>query len=484
MRKLADILEGAGARPAFQTEGVDVAGIACDSRKVEPGYLFVAVRGPETDGHAFVSQAVARGAAAIVGERIPEGVRTPFVQVGDSRKALARIALNFYGRPERRLRLVGITGTNGKTTTAFLVRHLLESEGRKTGLIGTIAHEWNGTRRPASNTTPGALELAGILHEMVEGGCSHAVMEVSSHALDQERVEGLSFEEACFTSFTQDHLDYHGTLETYFASKRKLFDHVSKGGWAVLNADDPWIARLAEHLNVPTLRVGIDAPAEVRAEEVRLSLKGTVFRLATPLGTQDVRTGLIGRHNVTNVLTAAACALKEGISLDAVCRALSTASAPAGRLESIPNDRGLVIFVDYAHTEDALQRALETLRPFASKRIWVVFGCGGDRDRLKRPKMGRVAGHLADHAILTADNPRSEDPNQICAEIAGGFERPTYEIEVDRARAIRKALFAARPGDVVLVAGKGHETSQISRAGAVSFDDRVVVRQSLAELAR
>lgn len=466
-----------------------ISGLSSDSRKVRPGHLFVAVRGSQQDGHAFVAQAVKAGAGAVVLEDeacVPEDRQDAvFIVVGDSRRALAALAEMVYGFPQRQLNLCAVTGTNGKTSLTYLTKSILESAGHACGVIGTIGYQLRQENIPLKNTTPGILELEQIFQEMVGAGDDFAVMEVSSHALDQGRVSGLSFRAAVFTNLTQDHLDYHKDFEDYFRAKSLLFlEHLDKRGTAIINRDDSYgqrLVSLCQSQGRKVLTYGLEPGADIRAEKFSLSPEGTEMCIRGPRLFLELRTPLIGRHNVLNILAAAALAVSLRISEKHIQDGIERLSCVPGRLQRIPSACGLRVFVDYAHTDDALKNVLESLRAIADNgRIITVFGCGGDRDRGKRPKMGRVASMLSDVCLITSDNPRSEDPLAIVNEIVSGITRQNFEIELDRAKAIARALDLARPEDIVLVAGKGHETEQIIAGKVYPFDDREVVKKALA----
>jgi UDP-N-acetylmuramoyl-L-alanyl-D-glutamate--2,6-diaminopimelate ligase len=484
--RLESILEIVQSLTVRGTRQAEIAGIACDSRQVRPGFLFVALPGRRADGRAYIGDAVQRGAVAVVSEG-REGPRrdVTHIQVEDARRAMAEIACAFYEHPARDLEVIGITGTKGKTTTAFLLRDILRAAGRQPGLIGTVWYEMGDRRIPAGRTTPESIDVQSMLDQMRRARCQSAVMEVSSHALDQKRVWGIDFDVGVFTNLTRDHLDYHGTMENYFAAKLQLFrglGQMEKPATAVVNLDDDWGQTLANWVAplLPCVTYGLHPAAAVRAEDVAVGPAGSSFRLVSPWGERAMRLPLLGRFNVSNALAAIAAAGARGVELDLVARVLFEFETVPGRLERIPNDRGVSVFVDYAHTDDALANVLATLREIAAGRLILVFGCGGDRDRGKRPIMGAVAARGADHTILTSDNPRSEDPAAILAQIAEGFGSCTrFETIPDREAAIAKALALARPGDTVLLAGKGHENYQEFAHTVVPFDDRDVARRIL-----
>ena len=468
-----------------------VRGVTADSRRVEPGDAFVAVPGFKQDARRFVADAVARGARLVVTEGEPlADVPVAQVLVPSARLALARLADAYHGHPSAALTLVGITGTNGKTTTSYLVDALLRARGLTTGIIGTIQYVVGTETRTANQTTPEALEIQGMLAEMRELGIGGVAMEVSSHALALSRVDGLDFDVAVFTNLTQDHLDFHGTFDEYRRAKRRLFELLAAsakpGRTAVVNADDPAGAAMVAGLNVPVLPFGLGPAARVRAVEHTSELDGIRMTVDTPGGRLALRSALIGEHNVMNLLGAVATGLALGLAPDAIATALVAVGTVPGRFEQVRAGQPFLVVVDYAHTPDALERVLVTARKITPGRLGVVFGCGGDRDRTKRPIMGEIVARLADRAWVTSDNPRSERPQAIIDEIVAGVARVTGAIErcateADRRLAIRAALGWAGPGDTVVVAGKGHETYQIVGADGLPFDDREVARHILQE---
>jgi UDP-N-acetylmuramoyl-L-alanyl-D-glutamate--2,6-diaminopimelate ligase len=455
----------------LQIDGVDVRDLAYDSRRVQDGTLFFCVPGAVADGHDHAAAAVAAGACALIVEReLPLPV--PQIVVDSCRAAMGPIADVFFGRPSERLLVLGVTGTNGKTTTAYLQHAILAAAGHTAGLLGTIERRIGGVAEPAQRTTSEAIDLQRDLRRMLDAGDTACAMEVSSHALDQQRVAGVRFAAAAFTNLTQDHLDYHADMEAYFAAKALLFDGRCP---TAANADDAYGRRLPADL-----RFGLATPgAEVRAEDVRYGAHGTAFRLRTPWGDAEVAMRLVGRFNVENALAAVSSAGLAGVPLAAIVTGLEGVAGVPGRLEVVSGDRPFAVIVDYAHTADALENVLRALRPLATGRLIVVFGCGGDRDRGKRPTMARVACALADEVIITTDNPRSEDPLAIIAEVAAGADG-RHAVEPDRRRAIERAIAAAAPGDVVLIAGKGHEQGQDVAGSITPFDDRVVACEVLA----
>ncbi len=469
-------------------EPLEITGLAYDSRAVQPGTLFFCVPGYERDGHDFAAGAVAAGAGALVVER-PLDLDTPEILVQSSRAAMGPLAARFHGDPTSELRVVGVTGTNGKTTTAHLVRALLGAGGQRCGLLGTVESQVAGTRRPATRTTPEAIDLQADFRAMLDGGESCCAMEVSSHALALGRTDGVRFAAAVFTNLTQDHLDFHPTMEDYFQAKRQLFLPVAAAEEpevAVVNVDDPYGRRLAAELE-HVVTFAIDSDADYRAREVQVDLAGSRFELHTPAGVRTLSLPLPGRFNVSNALGALAVTHVLGIELDALVAALGRGVRIPGRVEPVDEGQGFAVLVDYAHTPDSLQNVLSTAHEVGRGRVICVFGAGGDRDRGKRPLMGEIGARLADVLLVTSDNPRSEDPEAIIAEIMGGASaaaRPPgaapVAAEVDRRVAIERAVALAESGDVLVIAGKGHEQGQEFAGGMkVPFDDVTVAREAL-----
>jgi len=454
----------------------------CDSRRVQPGDLFVALAGSRHDGHDFIEEAVRRGCAAVLSDR-PVEAAVPHCTVPDAREAYGRLCQALGGNPSRQLRVVGITGTNGKTTTSCLLAGVLSEAGYPVGLLGTLGYLDGRRIEPSTLTTPPADQLADYLTRMVENDCSHAVIEVSSHALDQSRTAGVRFDAACITNVRHDHLDYHRTQAEYLRSKARLLEHLAPEGFAVINADDPGAAGLVSNFDGPVLTVGIEQPAEVTAVPVERFLSEQTFLLTAGSETIPVRTRMIGTHHVSNCLVAAAVGLTYGIDLPTIARGLESVEHVPGRLERIECGQPFGVFVDYAHAPDALAATLDTLRPLVEGRLICVFGAGGDRDHVKRPRMARAVEPRADMVVLTSDNPRTEDPREIIEDVFTGFLQPqNVRIAVDRSKAIRTALAAAAPGDCVLIAGKGHERVQIVGDEELPFDDAEVARDWLYEL--
>jgi len=498
-RDLATLVEGIEIRESHGDLHVPVSGIAYDSRRVQAGNVFVALRGSHVDGSEFIPDAIQRGARVIIAETVPNNSsQVSSLRVPDSRKALAKLALNFYENPSANFHLIGVTGTNGKTTTTVLIESILKKVGGLVGVVGTLGYRWADKSRVAPMTTPESLDLQRFFKEMNEDRVTHVVMEVSSHALALGRVEGCVFNVGVFTNLSQDHLDFHATMQDYFSAKTLLFrDEVStraEGFAGVINADDPYGRRLCEEIkgNVWSYSAN-DRRATVWVKRAELEHSGIQTTLSTPSGDLDIRSPLLGRLNLYNLLAAATTALAMGVSREAISEGLHDVSLVDGRLQRVrvPSAWGFEVVVDYAHTPDAMEKALSCLREMTRGRLLVVFGCGGDRDRAKRPLMGHVAASFGDLVILTSDNPRSEVPAAIVREIEPGVqtsgfvyhedhgqmpEGKAYAIQVDRKLAIELALSWAVPGDVVFIGGKGHETYQIVGNRVLQFDDRVVVQ--------
>jgi UDP-N-acetylmuramoyl-L-alanyl-D-glutamate--2,6-diaminopimelate ligase len=469
--------EVTGARVAGDGS-VEIADLAYDSRKVEPGTLFFCVVGEKVDGHEFGARAVEEGAAALVVERELTELEVPQVVVPDSRAAMAPLAARFWGDPTAKLRVVGVTGTNGKTTTAFLVREILQATDVYCGLLGTVKQVVGGVEREVERTTPEAIELQKTFRAMLDGGDEACAMEVSSHAMTLHRADAIHFEVAIFTNLTQDHLDFHADMEDYFLAKRKLFEAGPKT--AIVNVDDPYGRRLAGEFECVTFSAE-GAEADYSAREVSFDASGASFEV----GGMRLRTGMPGHFNVANALGAFAAAEAMGVGSEVAVAGLARAARVPGRFEPIDEGQGFSVLVDYAHTPDSLENVLRAARRLTEGRLISVFGAGGDRDRDKRPKMGRAGAELSDLAVITSDNPRSEDPEAIVAEVAGGAEGASAELEVvvDRREAIALALGRARPGDTVVIAGKGHEQGQEFEDGRkIPFDDREVAREELWKL--
>jgi UDP-N-acetylmuramoyl-L-alanyl-D-glutamate--2,6-diaminopimelate ligase len=461
-------------------------GVTHDSRRVARGAVFVALLGLKANGAIFAPQAIASGASAVVAEAPPAaGVSVPWIVVSDARLALAWLAAEFSGHPSREMQVVGITGTNGKTTTSFLTSAMLDAAGIQCGLMGTVTYRIGDRSFDATRTTPEAPDLQSYMRDMVDGGCGACVMEVSSHALALKRVDGIRFAAAIFTNLTRDHLDFHTDMEDYFAAKRRLFEMLEDDAPAVINADDPRSASLVDVVKRP-VTYGINRPADVSPGPLSYSLSGLDFDVRTPHGVVHVRSKLVGKPNVYNILGAVGTALEIGVPIQAIEDGLRGLAGVPGRFEVVSSEADEVtVVVDYAHTDDALRNLLETARPMAIRRLITVFGAGGDRDRTKRPLMGMVAARLSDLVVITSDNPRGEDPARIIEEVKRGADAETRKsnasivTEVDRREAILQAVRGAAPGDVVLIAGKGHEKYQEIGGRQLPFDDIEVAREGL-----
>ncbi|MFZ0201921.1 MAG: UDP-N-acetylmuramoyl-L-alanyl-D-glutamate--2,6-diaminopimelate ligase [Candidatus Sulfotelmatobacter sp.] len=479
-----------GAEVLAQNGDPGVSGVEYDSRRVKPGAVFVAMRGESSDGNRFIDQAIHAGAVAVVTDSPSEKPRggVAWALVPHGRRALARVSANFYKKPAERIAVTGITGTNGKSTTAFLVESILIAAGRKSALIGTIEYHVAGKVLPAPHTTPEALELNRLFNEALGNGATEAVIEVSSHALAQERVFGVPFDVAVFTNLTRDHLDYHKTMEEYFAAKRVLFKGCGTDPprAVVANIDDEYGAKLAESSRKRSsvvLKYGWER-GDLYAEKVHITTRGTRFDLVTPQAKIPVFSSLIGRVNVYNILAAAGASYARGCKDDAIAAGIDKLARVPGRFERVDCGQPFTVVVDYAHTDDALRNLTALARELVSEaegRVLTVFGCGGDRDRKKRPLMGEAAGRGSDFVVLTSDNPRSEDPLAIMNDAVVGLQKTCvkYGVEADRRKAIALAIGEARPGDIVLLAGKGHEKVQVTRDGAAPFDDLEVAREAL-----
>ncbi|MCP4627161.1 MAG: UDP-N-acetylmuramoyl-L-alanyl-D-glutamate--2,6-diaminopimelate ligase [bacterium] len=502
-------------RPYANSPDCEIRSIHYRAQEVKPGGLFVAIKGQTADGHDFIDQALKNGAVAVVVQKksgqlsvSDAGSETGhenqiIIQVRDTRIALAELAACFYDNPTEHMCLIGITGTNGKTTVAYLIESILITAGFKVGVIGTINYRYTGRTFPNPMTTPESLDLQRILSEMRQAGVTHAVMEASSHAMDLYRIKGCRFDVAVFTNLSQDHLDYHGDIQSYWSCKKRLFteyliDRSKKESVAaVINCDDPKGRELAQIMSVKVIKTGSDPACQIMAETSRYELVGTNGRISTPRGSFDFKTALVGIHNLENILSASGAAAALDLAPDTIQAGIEALAAISGRLESIENSSGRFVYVDYAHTPDALENALSALKAIAPARIICVFGCGGDRDREKRPLMGKIAARLCDLAVVTSDNPRSEDPAAIIDQILPGIDRAQaeyyaaqdlksgfvmkgYTVEPDRRRAIELAISVSRPDDAVLIAGKGHETYQILRNTTIDFDDREEARRALS----
>jgi UDP-N-acetylmuramoyl-L-alanyl-D-glutamate--2,6-diaminopimelate ligase len=487
-RKLGDLFENTGAALPAGSAETEVRQVACDSRKVLPRALFFALRGAKADGNAFVRDAVGRGAIAIASENpapaaLPHGVT--WIPVREERKTLATVAASFFDRPANALQLVAVTGTNGKTTTSSLIDSIVKASGAKTGLFGTIAYHTPAGDYPAPNTTPESVDLQGFFAEIRDGGGKFAVLEASSHSLTMDRLWGCRFQAAVFTNLTREHMDYHKTFEDYFAAKRRLFEGTGAGApeVAVVNTDDEWGKKLSGMAN-RTLTYGLESSADITTKKFQLTFSGLSFTAQTPNGKLQITSPLVGRINVYNILAATGAAQALGFSNEIIEAGIRNLQSVAGRFQRIDLAQPFLVIVDYAHTDDALENLIRTARELAPKgRVITLFGCGGEKDRTKRPVMGEVTGRLSDLSILTNDNPRKEDPLKIISDIIVGLQKTSgkYLIEPDREKAIALAVDEARAGDIVLLAGKGHETEQILADQKLAWDDGEMARRALRE---
>lgn len=498
MRSVRELAELLGSAEVIGNPDVAVEGLSCDSRKVKPQDLFVCVNGFQSDGHRFASEAVAKGACALVVEYVPEGFEAGsavLIKTENSRKALAVLSAEFCGRPADKLLNIGVTGTNGKTTVSYLVEAILKASGRNPGMLGTIEAHVAGEVRKLSNTTPESFDLHNMFSEMVEAGQDSVVMEVSSHSVSLDRVYGIPFDVAVFTNLTQDHLDFHKTMENYFQAKSKLFTRLgiygerAVGPFAVLNIDDPYGVRMADLIRsrVPIVTFGTSSNADVRAYNVEASPNGLSFTLETRVGAKEVHLQLSGQFNLENALAAAAVGMALRINLDTIVEALESVSAVPGRFQLVRCGQNFTVLVDYAHTPDGLKHLLDSARPITRGRIHLVFGCGGDRDKGKRAIMGQIAAEKADKVYITNDNPRSEAPEAIVEQILAGIsdelmKKKNVEVIYSRAEAIEKALRGAASGDTVVIAGKGHETYQKIGDHTEHFDDVEQARSILNKM--
>lgn len=484
--KLSEILSQVETLSLNGDGETEIRGIAYDSRRVKPGDLFVAIQGFDLDGHRYIDDALNRGAAAVMlTDRSFIREQGVTVLVPDGRRALALASEAFFRQPSRELKLIGVTGTNGKTSTTVLLKTIFRAAGHKTGLFGTIENTFEEEQLPAERTTPESRDLQQMLREIADRGAGYAVMEVSSHALELDRVTGCRFTGAVFTNLTQDHLDFHPDMESYFQAKKKLFTSLQNDGekrYAVLNADDPHSQRIADETQVPVVWYGIcDLRAAVRARDIHVGLNGTSFTLEYPGGQLELNLKLTGLFSVYNCLGAVAVALEEGIDPDIIRQALEETKVP-GRFEPVEGTGAFAVVVDYAHTPDSLENVLQTARDIARERVIAVFGCGGDRDNSKRPLMGEIGVRLSDLAVITSDNPRTEDPWRIIGHVEEGARRAggTFVTIENRKEAIEYAIEQARPGDLVLIAGKGHEDYQVIGTEKVPFSDLLVARDAIA----
>lgn len=475
--KLQDLIRGTGI--VLQTIDGDreITGITCDSRRIEKDGLFVCIAGTAVDGHRFAAQAEKAGAAAILVQR-DLGLRTQII-VKDTRLAWAQLCANWFGNPAKQLHLIGVTGTNGKTTTTSLVKSMLEYDGHKVGLIGTVQNMIGDRALPAGHTTPDSYDMQSMFHLMVAEGCDYCVMEISSHALDQQRAAGCVFDVGVFTNLTQDHLDYHGTMENYMAAKKKLFSMCRRG---IFNVDDAWATAMMEGVSCETTTFSTkDNTADYVAHNIRHRADGVSFELVGTGAIGRVKLAIPGQFSVYNGLAAATVCLAVGMPFERVTEALSAATGVKGRAEVVPTGRDFTVVIDYAHTPDGLENICRTLKECCAGRLITLFGCGGDRDKTKRPQMGAIAASISDALVVTSDNPRTEDPSAIIADIVVGLEgtKTPYTVIENRVEAIRWAIANAQAGDTILLAGKGHETYQILKSGTIHLDEREVVAEAL-----
>jgi len=481
--KLNDVLAGVPLLGLNGNKTEDIQGIAYSSKNVRPGFMFTALKGMKTDGLEFIEEALLHGAVAVLSDRPkPENFTRTWIQVSDTREALALSSANFYSHPSQKMKVIGITGTKGKTTITYILEKILEKSRFVPGVIGTISYRGPKMTVPAERTTPEAPDIQRILYEMLSHGVTHCIMEVSSHALDRKRVMGIAFDVVAFVNLSGDHLDYHQTMEKYFEAKKRLFFLNHKKRMAVVNGDDTWGKKLLSQLPTGVLTYGIEPGAMVRVENFALNEKGIEASVIYPEGRLTISSPLLGKPNLYNILASVALALTLGLPLSAVKEGIASLKGVPGRFEKIENSLGLHIFVDYAHTDDALKNLLETVRELDPKRIILVFGAGGDRDKTKRPRMGEAAGTLSDWTIITSDNPRSEEPMAIISDIEKGIQKTgtqNYQIIPDRREAIEQALSLGEKGDYILVAGKGHENYQIIKDKITHFDDAEVIREIL-----
>lgn len=501
MKMLSELIKGIPGKSIMGDTEIPIQGIAYDSRQVAKGFLFAAIRGQHLDGHQFITDAINHGASAILAEKPVAGMDATQVIVPDVREAMAKLAALFYGEPCKNMTLIGVTGTNGKTTTTYLVESILKAAGFYAGVVGTINYRYGDKIFNAPHTTPESPDLQKIFKEMVDSSVTHCVMEVSSHSLAQKRVDGSRFAGAVFSNLTQDHLDYHRTMEEYFESKSRLFtDFIAKGkkGFAVINVDDLWGAKLKNRaihespLQLKTIGYSLKQDAEIKPSKVSFSERGIEASLQTTVGPINISSSLLGEYNLQNIMAAVGVGIGLGLDKQAIEQGIANLKRVPGRLERIISDDGFQAVVDYAHTGDALERVLSTLRPLTKGRLITVFGCGGDRDRGKRPIMGEIATRLSDFTIITSDNPRSENPMEIIKEIEKGIKtggkrqgaRDTYAIITDRHEAIKAAVNMAAPQDIFLVAGKGHEDYQIIGDKKFHFDDTEEIKKAMKQNAQ
>ena len=482
MKKLKELLNGVNVGKVYGDTDREIGHIHFDSRKIEPGDVFIAQRGVNADGHAFIDKALTRGAVAVVCEQLPENrpEEVTYIWTADTSEALGVMAGNYWDNPSRELKLVGVTGTNGKTTTATLLYELVRLAGEKAGLLSTVCNYIGEEKIPATHTTPDALSIQELLRRMVDAGCRYCFMEASSHAIHQKRIAGLDFDGAIFSNITHDHLDYHKTMENYKAAKGMLFARAAK---SVINMDDAAGAYMKEQSKGEVLTIGVDCKADLTAEGIDVSADGTAFDMLWQGKRYPVHLHTPGRFSVYNALGAAGACILLGVPVEEIVAGLTANPGVSGRFQTVRSKRGCQAVVDYAHTPDGLENVLNTANEFVKGKLIAVFGCGGDRDRTKRPIMGEIGGRLAGYCIITSDNPRTEDPEKILEDVEVGVKKTDcpYEKIVDRREAIQKAVAMAEAGDVILIAGKGHETYQIFPDKTIHFDDIEEVRKAFGE---
>ncbi|MCB4792576.1 MAG: UDP-N-acetylmuramoyl-L-alanyl-D-glutamate--2,6-diaminopimelate ligase [Elusimicrobia bacterium] len=500
--KLKTVLNGLDCE-VFGDKNINITGITHDSRKIKPGNIFVALSGYHADGKSFIGNAINSGAKVVVTDEFIDIKNAALVVVSDIRRALAYLSSNFYSHPDKKLLMIGVTGTNGKTTITYLLENILNKVGIYAGVIGTVNYRFRQRTYPTQNTTPESSETFKILNDMVKSKCGSAIMEVSSHALYLGRVNFVEFDIALFTNLTRDHLDFHKTMEDYFEAKKRLFLSLQNGRksysakpkrtgsntlipkFAIINIDDPWGKKLIREVkNTTVITYGLSKKADIKAKRVKISSKGTEFFLETPAGKGKVHVGYLGMYNVYNVLASVGAALGIGISLENIIKNIKASPFVPGRLEKVSLGQSYTVVVDYAHTDDALKNVLAALRQLPHKRLITVFGCGGDRDRTKRPVMGDIATRFSDYVFVTSDNPRSEDPSQIALDIEVGIRRHNrnnYQVVLDREQAISTAVAMAQKGDIILLAGKGHETYQILKDQKIHFNDAEIAKKYISK---
>ena len=462
---------------------IDIRSICCDSRKIEEDSMFIALKGSKLNGADFSLEAISKGASVVVMNKSEMPSKTfdngCYIYVENTDEVLKKVVERFYGNSSKKIKTIGITGTNGKTTITYLIESILKASGKKCGVIGTINYRFDGQEMAAVNTTPGILENQKLLSQMVEANLDYCIMEVSSHALSQGRVDLIKFHSAVFTNLTNEHLDYHKTKENYFLAKAKLFQGLFSDKTSAINIDDEFGEKLVLMTQSRVLTYGVEHNADLRVEDMKLGKEQTSFNLKYELMDIPIKTNLIGMHNVSNILAAAAICLTEGVSSSAVKKGIEDLEVIPGRLEKIDYGQGFDVFIDYAHTKDALESVLTSIKDISGSRLILVFGCGGDRDRQKREEMGEVASRCADFSIITMDNPRGEEPKAIVHQILKGFQGEHFLVEIDRKEAIRRAFSMAEEGDVVLLAGKGHELYQIIKNQKIEFDEHKIISELL-----